>query len=107
MIFETELQKGNFFVGNCPRCKKIIWPPSDFCNICFGELNWEKIKPEGKLIEYTKRDNESFCVAEIDGGIRIMGTMIVNSEKPEVGSRVRIEKCGIKNGNYSFVIRLC
>lgn len=106
MKFESELQKGNFIVGNCHKCNKVIWPPSDYCDNCFGNLNWKKIQPEGRLVEYSKTDNEVFCVAELDGGIRIMGTLIENSVKPEIGSKIRIEKCGIKNGNYSFVIRL-
>lgn len=107
MKFESELQKGNFIVGTCAKCNKVVWPPSDCCDVCFGDLDWKKIYPEGKLVEYAKRDDEIFCVAELDVGIRIMGTLIINSVKPDIGSKIRIEKCDIKNGNYSFVIRLC
>lgn len=107
MNFESELQKGNFIVGNCPKCNKVIWPPSDYCDVCFGNLDWNRIQPEGKLVEYAKRDNEFFCVTELDCGIRIMGTLIDNSTKLEIGSKVKIEKCGIVNGNYSFTISLC
>ncbi len=107
MNFESELQKGNFIVGNCPKCSKVIWPPSDYCDVCFSNLDWKKIQPEGTLVEYIKKDNEFFCIVELDGGIRIMGTLIENSTKPEIGAKVMMEKCGIKNGNYSFTIRLC
>ena len=106
MKFETELKKGLFMLGKCPKCDKVTWPPSDCCNICFGELKWEESSYKGKLIEFTKKNDENFCLAEIDG-VRIMGTLIVNSTKPEIGSKIKLEKCGVKNGNYSFVMRLC
>ncbi len=54
-----------------------------------------------------KKNDEYFCIVEIDEGVKIMGTLILNSTKPEIGSKVKLEKCGIENGNYSFVMRLC
>jgi len=107
MKFESELKKGVFIVGKCPKCNKVTWPPSDYCNICFGDLDWKESSYNGKLIEFTKKNDKNFCITEIDEGIRIMGTLILNSTKPEIGSKVQLEKCGIKNGNYSFVMRLC
>lgn len=106
MKFENELKKGVFLVGKCPKCNKVTWPPSDYCDMCFGELDWKESKYDGKLIEFAKKNDENFCIVEIDEGIRIMGTLITDS-KPEIGSKIRLEKCGIKNGNYSFVMRLC
>ena len=107
MKFESELKKGILMIGKCPKCKKITWPPSDYCDSCFGDLEWKESSYVGKLIEFTKKGKEDFCVAEIDEGIRIMGTLIVNSKNPNIGTQIRLEKCGIKNGNYSFVMRLC
>ncbi len=107
MKFESELKKGVFVVGKWPKCNKVTWQPSDNCNICFGELDLKEASYDGKLIEITKKNDENFCIAEIDEGIRIMCTLILNSTKPEIGSKVKLEKCGIKNGNYSFVMRLC
>ncbi|HET6516714.1 MAG TPA: zinc ribbon domain-containing protein [Nitrosopumilaceae archaeon] len=107
MKFESELKKGVFVVGKCPKCKKATWPPSDYCNLCFGNLEWRESSYEGKLIEFAKKNDEIFCIAEIDEGIRVMGTLILNSTKPEIGSKIRLKKCGIKNGNYSFVMSLC
>jgi len=34
MTFEDELRKGNFQIPECTNCKKIVWPPSYFCNHC-------------------------------------------------------------------------
>ena len=38
--FETELKAGNFVTSECTHCKKIVWPPSDYCDYCFKEVNW-------------------------------------------------------------------
>ena len=105
MKFESELKKGIFLVGRCPKCNKITWPPSNYCSICFESLDWSKVSLKGKLIEFTKTNDENFCIAEFDG-VRIMGTLITNSADPAIGSKVRLEKCGIKNGNYSFIMKL-
>jgi uncharacterized protein len=107
MKFESQLEKGIFVIGKCPKCNKITWPPSNYCNICFGDIDWKETSYDGKLIEFSKKNNENFCIAEIDEGIRIMGKLITNSMEPKVGSKVKLEKCGIKNGNYIFVMRLC
>lgn len=103
MKFESELKKGILMIGTCPKCKKTTWPPSDFCNVCFGNLEWKESSYEGKLIEFTKKNNENFCLAEIDNEIRLMGTLIGNSEIPHHGSKIRLQKCGIRNGNYFFI----
>jgi len=105
MTFESELQKGVFVIGVCDQCKKTVWPPSDICNSCFGKISWKKAPDNGKLIEHSKKDDRDFCLAEFDGA-RIMGTLLVNSKKPTAGASVKLEKCGIKNGNYSFVMSL-
>jgi len=107
MKFEEELRKGNFVVGECITCHKIIWPPSDYCSHCFGNVNWHKVLSIGRLVEYSKKDNKVFCFAEFENIIRVMGTLNTNSKKPEVGSKVRLDKCGINQGNYYFEMSLC
>lgn len=106
MNFESELEKGNFVIGTCPKCNRVVWPPSDLCSSCFSNINWKKASLIGKLLEHSKKDNEDFCIAEFEGEIRIMGNLILKTEKPKVGSRVKLEKCGIKDGNYAFEMSL-
>lgn len=106
MKFESELKKGVFIIGKCPKCKKTTWPPNDFCNICFEELEWQESSYQGKLIEFAKKNNECFCVAEIDEGVRIIGTLIMNSKKPKIGSKIKLKKCEVTNENYSFIMTL-
>ena len=42
MSFESDLSKGIFSIPECRSCNKIIWPPSEFCNQCFGTVNLKK-----------------------------------------------------------------
>ncbi len=106
MKFESELKNGNFVIGKCIKCNKISWPPSDYCSKCFGNLIWRDASRIGKLIEYSKKNLESFCVAEFENEIRIMGALVHKTQQPQVGSKIRLEKCGIKDGKYIFVMNL-
>jgi hypothetical protein len=92
-IFESELKKGRFVVGECPKCQKITWPPNDFCNKCFGKLDWRLIKEPGILVEWSSKEGRRFCIAEFEGTIRIMGTIPTDSE-PKPGQKLRIVSCG-------------
>ena len=104
MNFESELKKGNFIIAECLDCKKIIWPPSEFCNQCFREVSWRKGSREGKVIEFSKHDKDYFCLVEIENTIKIMGK--ISSGTPKVGQHVKIERCGIKDENYYFEMTL-
>lgn len=92
-VFESELKRGRFVVGECTKCKKITWPPNDFCSSCFESLSWREIKEPGTLIEYSAKDKQRFCMVEFENAIRIIGTLPGNSE-PEPGQKIRIVSCG-------------
>ncbi|MDH3677860.1 MAG: zinc ribbon domain-containing protein [Nitrosopumilus sp.] len=104
MNFESELKKGNFLISECPQCKKTTWPPSEFCNQCLGNNTWRKSSGMGIIIEFSKKENIYFCVAEIEDSIKIMGE--IDSGVPEIGSQICIINCGITNGNYFFKLKL-
>ncbi|MFQ5497936.1 MAG: hypothetical protein ACE5DU_08645 [Nitrosopumilus sp.] len=99
MNFESELYKGFFCIPECVKCKKIVWPPSKFCNHCFGEVCLKKGDFEGKIIEFSRHDEDYFCLVEFEDTIRIMAKI---SKSPKIGQIVKITKCGISNGNYFF-----
>jgi uncharacterized protein len=61
MSFEEELSKGQFYIPECLVCKKIIWPPSEFCDKCSGETSLKKGEFEGKIIEFSKQNENYFC----------------------------------------------
>ena len=105
-IFENELIKGVFMIPQCPSCKEIVWPPSDYCNRCLGKVVLKNSDGLGKIVEYSKKDNEFFCLAEFEGKIRIMGKLILNSGLPEMGKSVKMDSCSFEDNKYKFTMRL-
>lgn len=103
MNFESELKKGNFLISECNQCKKIVWPPSEFCNQCLNETLWKKCTDTGKIMEFSKKEDTYFCVAEIDS-IKIIGEIIDGI--PEIGKQITITDCGISNDNYFFKMKV-
>ncbi|KAF6247569.1 hypothetical protein C6990_03730 [Nitrosopumilus sp. b3] len=101
MNFETELSQGNFYIPECMRCSKIIWPPSEFCNHCFGEIIFKKKIVEGRIIEFSHKNEEYFCLVEFENQIRVMAKM---SNSPKIGQIVKLVKSGIIKGNYFFEV---
>ena len=52
MNFESELSKGKFMIPECSVCKKIVWPPTEFCDNCFGPVSLKNGEFVGKIIEF-------------------------------------------------------
>jgi len=104
--FESELKKGNFIISECVNCKEIVWPPSNYCNKCFGHVKWRKPSEIGKLIEFSKKENVNFCIAEFEEKIRIMGTLIGETISPKIGQGVKLEKCCLNDGQFNFTMAL-
>ncbi len=101
MSFESELLQGTFCIPECTDCKKIVWPPAEFCNHCFGQVSLKKGDFEGKIIEFSRQNEAYFCLLEFENTIRVMAKIL---EIPEVNQIVKISKCGISNGNYFFYV---
>ena len=53
MNFEEELTKGNFTIPECSSCKKIVWPPAEFCDVCYNETRLKSGQFTGKIIEFS------------------------------------------------------
>ena len=101
MSFEYELLQGKFCIPECTVCKKIVWLPAEFCNHCFGLVSLKKGDFEGKIIEFSRQNEEYFCVVEFENTIRLMAKIL---GIPEIDQMVKISKCGISNGNYFFYV---
>jgi uncharacterized OB-fold protein len=101
MSFESELLQGKFCIPECTVCKKIVWPPAEFCNHCFGQVSLKKGDFEGKIIEFSRQNEGYFCLVEFENTIRVMAKIL---QIPETGQIVKISKCGIANGNYFFYV---
>ena len=104
--FEIELKQGRFVIAECPYCKIIVWPPSNYCNKCFEEVNWRNSVTTGKLIEFSKKDDVFFGLAEFEEKIRIIGTIKTKNYEPKVGQKVKLESCSKNENNYNFIMSL-
>ena len=103
--FEVELKAGNFVTSECTNCDKIVWPPSDYCDNCFMEVNWRKVSQNGTIIELSKKDNDVFCITEFENKIRIMGKLDAEIHMIKPGQTVRLSKC-LLNDKISFFFSL-
>ena len=102
-IFESELKAGRFVIPECPRCQKIAWPPSESCSKCFGNTVWRTADHTGTLVEHSAKDGKTFCMVEVEGSFRIMGTLECDGA-PAPGQRVRLSSCGFDGApKFTFV----
>ena len=104
MNFESELKKGNFMISECKRCKRITWPPSEICDQCFGNTVLRKSSGKGKIIEFSKKDQAYFCIAEIEDSVRVFGQ--IESGFPKIGDSVSIAKCGLTDKNMQIRLKI-
>ena len=49
--FENELKVGNFVISQCTTCNQVVWPASDFCNICHNNTIWRNANNIGKITD--------------------------------------------------------
>ena len=103
MNFEEELSKGIFMISFCPKCEYTVWPPNEICSKCFGSVKWEKSSEFGKIIEFSQKEEDYFCLAEFDKGVRIMGLLSAKS-KPEIGQKIKLIKAEINDRDYNFTM---
>ncbi len=90
--FEQELKNNNLVCSHCSECNKFVWPPSDFCNNCFGPVTWIPLSRKARLIEFSCKDSTYFCVAEFESGIRLMGTLESKSDL-NIGQSIVLIRC--------------
>ena len=91
--FENELKNGKFVCSECIKCNKLVWPPSDLCSNCFAKVRWRQVSTVATLVEFSKKDNTIFCIAEFEGAIRVMGSLETKSEEISIGQELILAKC--------------
>ena len=101
MSFEDEISKGNFLIPECTVCKKLVWPPTEYCNECMGKTTLKEGDFQGKILEFSKQNEDYFCVVEVEKSFRIIAKM---PKEPQIDQIVKITKCGIKEGSYFFEV---
>jgi uncharacterized OB-fold protein len=100
--FETELKAGNFVTSECTHCNKIVWPPSNYCDSCFNEVNWRKVSKNGTIIELSRKEDDVFCITEFENKIRVMGKLDAKIDMVKPGQTVRLSRCFINDKNSFF-----
>jgi len=91
--FESELKNGKFVCSECLKCNKLVWPPSDFCSNCFGKVRWRQLSTIATLVEFSKKDDIIFCIAEFEGTIRVMGALETDAQELIIGKELQLVKC--------------
>lgn len=104
MNFNSELKKENLIISECTNCKKIIWPPSEFCSYCLKKTVWRKCSNKGKIIEFSKLNGIYFGIIEFENNFRIMGTIVNGC--PDANKMTEITECGISDGNYFLKVKV-
>jgi len=100
--FENELKNGKFVCSKCIDCNRLVWPPSDFCDVCFSKVIWREVSKNGKLVEFAKKNDLIFCIAEFENTIRIMGELEAGLKTPSVGQDLHLEKCNYTDKEEFF-----
>jgi len=101
--FEKELKNNNFLCSQCTNCDKIVWPPSEFCSKCFSDVIWRPVSKYAKLVEFSSKDNNYFCIAEFEDSIRVMGS-VENASDLHVGQTLVLINCDY-DGREKFVFK--
>lgn len=73
--FEDELKNNNFVCSKCMKCQHWVWPPSEYCNKCLGNVTWNTVPKHALLVEVSRKDGRYFCIAEFENSIRVFGTI--------------------------------
>ena len=97
------LNMGEFRIPICDNCESKIWPPTKFCNCCYSEkIRMSKLDTNGRLVEYTHSfigKSKNFGLVEMSG-IRVIG--ILDDGAMNVGSSVKLSRCGVDSDNSPF-----
>jgi uncharacterized OB-fold protein len=116
--FIKNIERGNFVLPYCKRCKKNIWPPSDNCRLCLANLSIENCNTKiGKILEIlvskiTINNNNDILVILVDiHEVILLGSLSVDHNIIErtnfKGNRVRIKKCGFIDNKIFYEFKLC
>ena len=116
--FIENIERGNFVLPYCKRCKKNIWPPSDNCRLCLANLSIENCnKKIGKVLEIlvskiTNNNNNDILMILVDiHEVLLLGSLSVDHNTIErinfKENFVKIKNCGFINNKIFYEFELC
>ncbi len=101
--FEEEICHNNFVCSKCLKCTHWVWPPSEFCNKCLGDVSWLPVSKKAKLVELSSKDGTHFCIAEFENSIRVIGTISEPVSNLVPGQSLMLEHCSYdKTAKFVF-----
>lgn len=108
-IFFNEIKKNRRITGRrCRRCKKVIVPPSGFCEFCFGEMgDFLVVGSGGYITAIARREGNPLALIKLDGADTSLLHIVKDGDsvKADIGSYVRAEFSDQPQGNildFSF-----
>ena len=98
-------RKGKFVTSFCSECRKHIWPPNKYCNLCYSKAVLKGVPSNGvlvsKSISYMTDKWGYFGLGEFNG-IRIIGTI---EQSLNIGDRIVI--CNVHEINGKIDLTFC
>lgn len=101
----TDKSNGSLLTSMCKKCNLAVWPPNKICSRCLGPTEYEECAKDGRIIEFSKKEDVYFCIAEFSQGVRIMGRLY-SKMTPKIGQTIQLTKAEPYNGGYNFEFRV-
>lgn len=101
--FYKFIAEQRLMAAKCRKCGKLLVPPRPMCSDCYSkDLEWTKLKGEGKLLTYTvihvsPKQFESMIpyavgIVKLSEGPQLPGMIRnIESDKIKVGMRLRVD----------------
>lgn len=94
--FYRRLKKGEFSSTKCKSCRKVAFPPREFCPFCFSDqVEWVSLPRRGRLYAFTQQERslrfgkpDVIGVVELDEVGRIFTRIDASFEELEIGMEV-------------------
>jgi uncharacterized OB-fold protein len=95
--------RGRLMSSYCAECKKYVWPPNYYCNICNSKTIFRDVVRRGTLIEkslsHIHEKEGYFGVGEFNG-VRFIGTI---NERILVGDIIQVKSVKVTEGRLDIV----
>ncbi|HKC78868.1 MAG TPA: hypothetical protein VKB83_02090 [Nitrosopumilaceae archaeon] len=65
-------------------------------------MKWRQVSKNGKLVEFSKKDNVIFCIAEFENTVRIMGELETGIKIPSIGQDLDLVQCNYDDTEKFF-----
>ena len=113
--FVDLLAQGHLMANQCATCRKPLFPPKAFCNVCGQEaMEWVELSEPGKLLTFTtvhygpsgfeSETPYTLGVVGFANGLRMFGELnkAIPPEEIKVGMALRAVPVGLDETRFSY-----